>query len=319
MSTNRVLNWAREPKDERDYKSTRRLAAPETIPSEYELPLQIPVYDQLDIGSCVANSAASCYRFESAQVIGNFSFDPSRLFVYYNARKIQGWEKEDSGAYIRDGFKAMNKWGLPNERIWPYKTEDFAKEPTVQAYTDGEKNIIVEYAKVPQTELSIKQTILAGGAVSFGFDVYSSFFGAWPETSGIMPIPKKGETFEGGHAVTIIGWSDVKKCFLIQNSWGKAWGQDGKFWMPYSYVLSSKSDDFWAIERIKIDAAEPVPPTPADIDWKLVCSVLFKNSKELWAVRKSTLIRIGVALRVQVDEKKSFRYNYELIKEHLGL
>lgn len=324
----RILNWKKGPEDSRDYKSVRRLSAPVQLPSEFELEKQIPIYDQLDIGSCVANSAASCYRFESAQVIGNFSFDPSRLFVYYNARKIQGWEKEDSGAYIRDGFKAMNKWGLADEKVWPYVTRDFAKEPNSQVYSDGLNNVIVKYARVSQTETAIKETLLSGAAVSFGFNVYSSFmYGSWPgKTPAIMPLPKSSEQLLGGHAVTIIGYADSKKCFLIQNSWGTGWGDNGKFWMPYSFLLNSKEcDDFWCIETIKITGPDPVdpnPPTPtpvSDIDWLVAAKVLFKTSKELWAVRKSTLLRLGIALGVPVIEQKSFKYNYELVKAKLGL
>lgn len=321
----RVLNWKKGPEDSRDYKSVRRLSAPVELPSEFELEKQIPIYDQYDIGSCVANSAASCYRFESAQVIGNFSFNPSRLFVYYNARKLQGWEREDSGAYIRDGFKAMNKWGLANENVWPYVTRDFAKEPTSQVYSDGLNNVIVKYARVEQTETALKETLLTGAAVSFGFNVYNSFMsGTWDTTTGMMPLPKSTERVIGGHAVTIIGYNDAKKAFLIQNSWGTSWGLKGKFWMPYSFLLDgSECDDFWAIETIKIAGVDPVnpnPPTPpSEIDWLSAAKILFKADKELWALRKSSLLRLGIALGVNVDEKRNFRFNYELVKAKLGL
>lgn len=316
----RVLNWKKGPVDERDYKSVRRLTAPVALPETFELDRQIPIYDQGSIGSCVSNSACSCYRFESAQVLGNFDFNPSRLFEYYNARKLQGWEDEDSGAYIRDGFKAMNKWGLAKEELWPYRTNDFAKEPTTQVYTDGLKNVTVKYATVQQTEIAIKETLLSGAAISFGFNVYSSFFGTWEGSGAVMPIPKPGERLEGGHAVTIIGYNNSKKCFLIQNSWGIEWGIFGKFWMPYSFLLNSKEcDDFWCIESIKI-AGEPVDPNPPiEVDWLSVSKILFKTSKELWAVKKPTILRLGIALGLPVIEKKSFRYNYELVREKLGL
>ena len=322
----RILNWKKGPQDSRDYKSVRHLSAPVELPSEFELDRQIPIYDQEDIGSCVSNSACACYRYEHAQVTGDFKFDPSRLFEYYNARKLQGWENEDSGAYIRDGFKAMNKWGLANESKWPYVTRDFAKNPPADVYNDGLNNVTVKYAAVEQKESTIKQTLLSGAAVSFGFNVYSSFmYGSWQyQSPAIMPIPKKSEEFLGGHAVTIIGFSDSKKAFLIQNSWGTDWGNNGKFWMPYSFVLNtSECDDFWAIETIKTSTSPdpgPAPTPPSEIDWKAVSNILFKTDKELWAVRKTTLLRLGVASNVQgLNEKKSFRFNYELVKKFLGL
>lgn len=323
MSEQRILNWKRAPYDSRDFKSVRHLAAPVSLPTEFELDKQIPIYDQGNLGSCTANSACACFRYEVAQLTGNFDFDPSRLFQYYNSRALQGWENEDSGAYIRDAFKAMNKWGLAVESLWPYKVNDFAKKPPIDVYLNGEKNITVKYAAVNQNLDKIKQTLVSGAAVSFGFNVYDSFFGSWSNGTGIMPLPKKNESLQGGHAVTIIGYSDAKKCFLIQNSWGTGWGQpNGKFWMPYSFALNpNEADDFWCIEEVKVEnGSVPVPPTPSTLDWKAAANVLFKTSKELYAVKKSTLLRLGTALNVDgLDEKKTFAYNFNIIKTYLGL
>lgn len=259
METNNIiLNWKRQPEDNRDFKSTRHLTAPVELPSQFELDAQIPIYDQQDLGSCTANSGCACYRYEYKQLKGDFKFDPSRLYLYYNTREIEGWENEDSGAYIRDVFKALNKKGLCEEQYFPYVSADFAKKPTTVALENGQKYQTVKYAVVEQSEQAIKQTLLSGAAVSFGFDVYSSFmYGSWKEVS---PIPTAGEQLLGGHAVTIIGYSDAKQAFLIQNSWGTDWKLNGKFWMPYSFVTNpSYADDFWCIETINVVSDNPTP------------------------------------------------------------
>lgn len=319
---NRVLNWKRGPKDERDFKSIRHLAAPIQLPSEFELDRQIPIFNQGMIGSCVSNSACSCFRYEVAQLTGKFDFEPSRLFEYYNARKLQGWEGEDSGAYIRDGFKAMNKWGLAKEALWPYKDtlQALVKEPEVNVYEDGLKAVAVKYAAVEQNLQRIKETLVSGAAISFGFNVYESFFGSWESGDAIMSIPKSTEEFQGGHAVTLVGFRDDINCFIVQNSWGEGWGKNGKYFMPYSYVLNpNEADDFWCIEEVKIEGSSPVPPKPSEIDWTVVSTVLFKTAKELYAVRKPTILRLGTALGLPIEPKKSFSYNYNLVKNKLGL
>ena len=320
MNENRILNWKKGPKDSRDFKSVRRLSAPVELPDNFELDKQIPIYDQGNIGSCTSNSACSCFRYEVAQLAGNFDFNPSRLFQYYNTRKLQGWEGEDSGGYIRDAFKSMNKWGLAKEALWPYKdtVDALIKEPSANVYEDGLNAVAVKYAAVPQNERAIKETLLSGAAVSFGFNVYQSFYGSWSNSTGLMPVPKRGEELLGGHAVTIIGWKPGY--FLIQNSWGMNWGIGGKFWQPYSFVLNSNEcDDFWCIEEVKIAGTEPVPPKPSEIDWNVVSGILFKTAKELYAVKKPTIIRLGLALGLEVNEKKNFAYNFNLVKEKLGL
>ena len=49
-------------------------------------------------------------------------FMPSRLFIYYNEREIEGTINEDSGAMIRDGIKSVNKQGVcPNRVAIRYK------------------------------------------------------------------------------------------------------------------------------------------------------------------------------------------------------
>lgn len=290
--------------------------------------LQVEKYHNFALSSgvfvhnCTANSACACFRYETAQVKNNFDFEPSRLFQYYNSRLLEGTENEDAGAYIRDAFKAMNKYGLSLEKTWPYIISKFAIKPPVEAYAEGLKNVTVKYATVNQSESQIKQTLLSGAAISFGFNVYDSFFGSWEHITGIMPLPKKTESLQGGHAVTIVGWSDTKKCFLIQNSWGENWGQKGLFWMPYSFLLNTNEcDDFWCIEEVKIDDGQiPVPPTPSTLDWPTVANSLFKTSKELYAVKKTTLLRLGTALGVQgLDERKTFSYNFDLVKTFLKL
>ena len=82
--------------------------------------------------------------------------------------------------------------------------------------------------------------------------------------TGIVPMPARGEDVLGGHAVIIVGWKDnpKEKCFLkrlfkknnpdgyfiVQNSYGKDWGIQGRFLMPYSFVTKGISFDYWVME-----------------------------------------------------------------------
>lgn len=314
MSTNRVLNWKPSPLDPRDLKSTRHLDAPVELPNNFTLPIEIPVYDQLDQGSCTANSGCACYRYEYHEITNDFTFDPSRQFLYYNTRLIEGTEGEDSGAYIRDVFKALFKQGLATEKTWPYGSNRLVLKPSDKAYMEGLDNVVIKYASVRQDLETIKRTLFSGAAISFGFTVYSSFMsGNWDRTTGIMPIPKRTETIEGGHAVTIIGWDDSKQAFHIQNSWGTSWGQQGKFWMPYSFLLDPQmADDFWCIETIQTKDV-PVPPDPNPIDptptpdpipngcldpFKLITSY-----RELKGFSKTFLTKVGTLLNLDVQKK----------------
>lgn len=314
----RILNWIPSPKDPRDQLSVRYLSSPTLLPNSFQLPKAIPIYDQLDAGSCTGNTSCANYRFESYQLLGNLDFEPSRLFQYYNARFLEGNTQEDSGAYIRDAYKAMNKFGLCDEKLWPYLTSKVTNNPPPESYQDALNNTVIKYASVIQNENIIKQTLMSGAAISFGFNVYSSFFNGWDKITGIMPIPKAHENLEGGHAVSIIGWDDSKKSFLIQNSWGTDWGINGLFWMPYEYLLNaSECDDFWCIEEIKV--LSPVnPPVPVN-NWESFAKQVFVNITELTYLKKSSLVRLGVGLGLLTSDKKTFKVNLELVRQKLKL
>ena len=35
------------------------------------------------------------------------------------------------------------------------------------------------------------------------------------------------------HAITIVGWDDTKQAYLVKNSWGTSWGENGYVWVKY--------------------------------------------------------------------------------------
>jgi C1A family cysteine protease len=55
----------------------------------------------------------------------------------------------------------------------------------------------------------------------------------------------------GGHAVLCLGYDNASQTFLCQNSWGKGWGMQGFFTMPYAYLTNPDlAGDFWSIRMV---------------------------------------------------------------------
>jgi len=53
-----------------------------------------------------------------------------------------------------------------------------------------------------------------------------------------------------GQPVLAVGYNDTKKRFIVRNSWGTQWGQQGYFTLPYDYFTDGNlSSDFWTIRR----------------------------------------------------------------------
>ena len=98
----------------------------------------------------------------------------------------------------------------------------------------------------------MKNCLLSGLPVVFGFGVYESFESEEVAKTGIMPIPNKNEKLLGGHAVMAVGYDDEKEHFIIRNSWGLEWGDRGYFYMPYTFIINQKMcSDFWCIENVE--------------------------------------------------------------------
>lgn len=70
--------------------------------------------------------------------------------------------------------------------------------------------------------------ILARGPVTASFVVYEDIF---RYTGGIYHKTKDSGRQIGGHAIKIIGWGEEKGApyWIIANSWGADWGENGYF------------------------------------------------------------------------------------------
>lgn len=220
------------------------------------LPFMPSIWNQGQLGSCTAHSVGVAYEF-AAHASGHPEIGtPSRLFIYYGERVIEHSVNDDAGAEIRDGFKVLSQ-GVPPETDWPYDISKFAVAPPLQAVEDAPKHLTTVYKRVGQTVNGIKAILYGSGGrpVSYGFTVYDSFESEVVASTGIVPMPKPHEGVLGGHAVAIVGWDDTLSSggltgfFKVRNSWDTSWGQDGYFWMPYSYIVSHRlCSDFWTAE-----------------------------------------------------------------------
>ena len=85
----------------------------------------------------------------------------------------------------------------------------------------------------------------------FGFLVYSSFESDYVTQTGMVPMPVPGESLLGGHAVIICGYNDFDERFIMRNSWGTHWGDNGYFYLSYSYILNINNIELWIISKSK--------------------------------------------------------------------
>jgi C1A family cysteine protease len=238
--------WVGDLPDARDTLFSAGFEVMTNLPTSVDLRGKMPpVYDQGQLGSCTANAIAAAIEYDLVT-----PFVPSRLFIYYNERFIEGTVDSDSGARIRDGIKSVGTQGACPEADWQYDITKFAQKPPPPAYADALKTRAVRYYSVVQDIAQMKSCLAQKFPFVFGFTVYSYFESPEMANTGILIMPTGTQQAVGGHAVLAVGYDDSEQTILVRNSWGDAWGMSGYFKMPYAYITSaSLASDFWTIRQ----------------------------------------------------------------------
>jgi C1A family cysteine protease len=246
--------WTPDLPDGRDqlFAATQPILA--ALPPRVDLRAKFPKpYDQGQLGSCTANAIAGAVEFNQRKQKQKPTFTPSRLFIYYNERVMEGTVDSDAGAMIRDGIKSVVKQGAPPEKPWwPYDIAKFRDKPPKPVFDEAAKHQAVLYQRVACTLNQMKGCLAAGFPFVFGFSVYESFESQTVATTGVVNMPLPKEQLVGGHAVLAVGYDDSESRFLVRNSWSDKWGLKGYFTMPYTYLLDGNlADDFWTIRMVE--------------------------------------------------------------------
>jgi C1A family cysteine protease len=253
--------WQPDSLDHRDliFYEDSTTYAPASVDLTAEMP---PVYDQLQLGSCTANAVAGLMEHQAMKEHGA-AVTPSRLFIYYEERRIEGQPPgQDTGAEIRDGIKVVVTEGAPPETEWPYSDANpgpFQQMPPAKAYADAQANEALIYRRIiPGSPGSPMRTALVNHLpITFGFTVPSYFeSAAWDPVTQYLGIPGPTDKPIGGHAVVIVGYDYTLTrfsvpVFKVRNSWGAGWGDNGHYYMDTHWCDSWRNltSDFWVISK----------------------------------------------------------------------
>ena len=209
-------------------------------------PVDSPILDQGKEGSCTGHAlTGNCQFLELKHKIPFVAL--SRQFVYYNERALEGTVKSDSGAQLRNGIKALKKFGICTEALWGYDPCDMFTKPSDAAYADALNRRIAVYAKLASLD-EMKACLFAGYPFVGGFPVFESMETDDCMRTGYIPIPQDGEKVLGGHAIMIVGYT-ADGYLIMRNSWGTAVGDKGYFYMPFFFVEQNLMVDCWTVRK----------------------------------------------------------------------
>jgi len=207
-----------------------------------------PVYNQLHLQSCTANALAAAFEFDEMKQGIQDVGTPSRLFIYYNERAQEGDPEKDAGAFTGDGVKGMQNLGVVSETDWPYDPAQVFTKPSDDLYASATAHTVTSFKQLTRDGDQIKQALYQGYPVLFIADVFETFEGTAVGQTGNVTSPQSGEKAHGAHAMMIVGYDDDRQVFIVRNSWGDAWGDQGYCYFPYDYVLNaSYTSQFWVL------------------------------------------------------------------------
>jgi C1A family cysteine protease len=258
--------WHPDLPDHRDriYNDEDEVQPASALPPMVDLsPHMPPIYDQGQLGSCTGNGIARVFEYE-AMAQSEAEQTPSRLFIYYNERAIEGTVSQDSGGQVRDGIKVVHKLGAPPETLWPYSDANpgpFEEKPPASVYAAARTYEALVYKRIlPDAEgNALRSALAANHPVVFGFSVPAYFEPnpAWNPAETPLPLPGPNDKIIGGHCVVISGYDYsgsrfAGPAFQIDNSWGTQWGIGGRFWMDAGWFdpKAGLARDFWVITQV---------------------------------------------------------------------
>jgi len=224
------------------------------LPKRVDLrPFMPEVEAQGELNSCVANAAAGAYEYLILRH-KEIRYDVSRLFIYYNARYLETEDEiEDEGTFIESAINGLKEYGACAENTYPYDEDYVNEEPPQEAY-DEAADFLVEHTELVDLDLTAWKSALAQGyPIIFGLALFDSFDNQ--RKKGLIPTPTAREVSReshSGHAMLCVGYSDTDRVFIVRNSWGDEWGDDGYCYIPYDYMMSEdyNDGDCWIIKQL---------------------------------------------------------------------
>lgn len=201
----------KSPKDKRDFVlSTEQYELPKT----YDLREFIRgVLDQGSEGSCSAHAVAIVKEVHEAMNEGlRIRFSPDYIYCQRENRVSEGMTPRDTMKLLSKGSLPARYWKHRYNKRIPNATHELASQFSISGYATVD------------SATALQEAIHMYGAAYIATPVYNSGMWMWNKN--------KGDKLLGGHALSVVGWDE--KAFIIQNSWGYDWGDNGYTYLPFS-------------------------------------------------------------------------------------
>ena len=255
-----MMNFGVKPPkvDLRDYT----VKADATSVTNFALENLPTVKNQGGVNSCVAHSSSSILEWFNEQETKKYQ-KLSTGFIY----GMQGvaFNRLGEGMYLRDACKILYKYGdcsystIPFDAEMPECCNLLKGKLNDDVYNEASVCRVKSYARC-LTRNAVKHALMKYSPVLFSVKWYSK---CELDEDGIIHFDTDSD--KGYHAVMVYGFNE--KGWLCQNSWGKYWGNKGRFILPYEHGFR----EAWSfVDANNGDIRKPVQNSLFDVIYRAI-------------------------------------------------
>jgi hypothetical protein len=220
------------------YDDSTKNPLPEAVSLQKYAPA---VGDQGHQGSCVAWSSA--YGARTIAEAARTGQDPNALRYSPSFLYNQIGLEDCQGSYIQRAMEFMTRSGSVPYSEFPYDDKDCSRQPDQQLLEIARQNKMRGFNRLTPGDRNnaidlraIRENLSQGAPVVIGMMVGGSYMQPMFGQDVWMPTAEDRQMMGfGGHAQCVVGYDDRKYggAFLIMNSWGPKWGNNGFAWVRY--------------------------------------------------------------------------------------
>lgn len=221
-----------------------------------------PILNQANCGSCVAFAAIGVFETQMniSSLIPSLNRKMSTQFLFScgGGACDYGWQPNSAASFLM-------KTGATDEACMPYSSGATGNDVSCKSACSNAKTRTQKIAnyQMPsrgsQNIASVKQALLKGPVMTT-LTVYADFISY---SSGVYK--RTSSDALGGHAISIVGFDDQTRSWIIRNSWGQDWGENGFAHISYDDD-SGVSQNSWLF-NVPAMGGYVFTQTPRDYDY----------------------------------------------------
>ncbi|HYJ81580.1 MAG TPA: C1 family peptidase [Allosphingosinicella sp.] len=255
----RILNVFPSVATEMDWQFENALEAEAIAAPPLALPASVDlrkpwweIGDQEATGSCVgwaSTDAVARYSFvqagrlaTTARLSPRFTWMASKETDEFTARP--GSFIEEGGTSLKAALDILRKYGAAPEELLPFKlVTTLYPGREADFYATCATRKIAAYFNLKKNYANWRSWLAAHGPLLVALKVDKS----WQDCDStgkldvFQPAPR-----HGGHAVAVVGYRADGR-FILRNSWGKTWGDQGFAYASEAYIKDAFFDEAYGI------------------------------------------------------------------------